>query len=76
MVGMADTESDYKAESDARSLRDAMAVNKDPKRLKKARAALKRMEEEAHKTLMETRAARGLKKAFPKDKESSHKEGC
>ncbi|KKM67843.1 hypothetical protein LCGC14_1467060, partial [marine sediment metagenome] len=48
MMGMAHTEAhteaDYKAEGDARSLRDAMAVNKDPKRLKKAQAALKAME--------------------------------
>ena len=75
MMPMTKSDADYEAESDARSLRDAMAVNKDPKRLKKAQVALKRMEKEAHQTLMETRAAQGLKKAFPKDKGSSHKEG-
>ena len=75
MMDMAHTEADYKAESDARSLRDAMAVNKDPKRLKKAQVALKKMEKEAHQTLMETRAAQGLKKAFPSEHNSSHKGG-
>lgn len=75
MYDMPSTEADYKAESDARSLKDAMAVNKDPKRLKKAQGALKKMEAEAKRTLMETRAAQGLKRAFPSETGTSHKGG-
>ncbi|KKM61640.1 hypothetical protein LCGC14_1529730 [marine sediment metagenome] len=65
---------EYEAENDARALRDAMAVRKDSKRLKAAHVALQKMEKEAHQTLMQTRAARGLKRAFPKDN-PGHKEG-
>lgn len=63
---------EWEAESDARSLRDATAVRSSPKRLKAAQVALKKMVEEADRTLMETRAAQGLKKAFPPEHDSSH----
>ena len=65
------SEAEYQADSDARTLRDAMTVSKSPKRLKAAQGALKQLEKEAHQALMETRAAQGLKKSFPADKEGS-----
>lgn len=64
---------DYEAESDARTLRDAMTIRSSPKRYKLAHMALKKLEKETHRTLMETRAAQGLKKAFPPDEPYSHK---
>ncbi len=63
---------EYEAENDARALRDATAVRGSPKRLKRAQAALKKMAAETQKTLMETRAAQGLKRAFPPEHNSSH----
>ena len=69
------TDADYEAERDARSLQEAVSVNNSPKRLKAAQKALKTMVKETQKTLMETRAAQGLKKAFPEEHNSSHKGG-
>lgn len=63
---------EYEAENDARSLREAMKVQSSPKRLKAAKAALKKMVVESEQTIRETRAAQGLKKAFPPEHGSSH----
>ena len=68
-VGM---DADYEAESDARTLRDATTIRSSSKRLKRAQKALKKLVAETQKTLMETRAAQGLKKAFPPEHNSSH----
>ena len=63
---------EYEAESDARTLRDAMTIRSSPKRYKRAHAALKKLVAETKKTLMETQAAQGLKRAFPPEHNSSH----
>lgn len=56
------TESDFEAESDARTLMRATEIQKDPKRLARAQRALKQVEKEAEETLMNSKVAKKLKR--------------
>lgn len=59
------TSNDWEGESDARSLIAHHEIMNDPKRKKKAEKHLDRLHTEAKKQLAATKAAKGLKKAFP-----------
>ena len=52
----------WEADSDARALMEAVAIQKDSKRLKRAQTALKRLEKEAKEATLERQVAAKLKK--------------
>ena len=52
---------EWEAKNDARALMEANRIQSDPKRLKRAQAALTTIEKEAEKTKMEVKVAKGLK---------------
>lgn len=60
-VSVPKPESDWEAESDARSLIEYNKIMKDPKRFARAKKALVKMEKEAEETLLHTKTAKKLK---------------
>lgn len=59
--------SDYQAEDDARTLMRAQEVSGDTTRLGKAAKAVKKLEDEAKRTLLHAKVVKGLKRAFKPD---------
>ncbi len=65
------TNEEYQARSDAHTLKDATAIHGDPKRLKKAQAALEQIEKEAQEALDAIQSAKSVTdKMYPSMKDT------
>ena len=57
-----DSDRDWDAANDARSLMEAVSIQSDAARLKRAKKALSKLEKEAERAKLERNVAKGLKK--------------
>ena len=65
------TDEEYQARHDAHTLKDATAIHGDPKRLKKAQAALEQIEKEAQEALANIQSTKNMAdKMYPSMKDT------